>query len=65
MGYKIATFPFTSTLAYTKTLDLLYPSMLKARGTAHLNNDKMDLHAFEAAMELEKIRQNIKSIEKG
>jgi hypothetical protein len=25
----------------------------------------MDLHAFEAAMELEKIRQNIKSIEKG
>jgi len=65
MGYKIVTFPFTSTLAYAKTLDHLYPSMLKTQGTAHLNSEKMDFHAFEAAMELEQIWQNIKSIEQG
>ena len=64
LGYKIVTFPFTSTLAYAKALNTLYPSILEKQGISHLAASKMDFHEFEAAMELEKIWQDIKATEK-
>jgi 2-methylisocitrate lyase-like PEP mutase family enzyme len=50
MGYKIMTFPFTSTLAYAKILDEIYPSILREKGAAHLTPQRMGLEAFEEAM---------------
>lgn len=64
MGYKIITFPFTSTLAYAKVLDALYPSIMEHQGTSRLVESKMDFHEFETAMKLDKIWKDIKSIEK-
>jgi len=63
MGYRIVTFPFTSTLAYAKTLDQIYPAIRSQQGTAGLTKLRMDLHEFETAMELEKIWQTIRSLE--
>jgi 2,3-dimethylmalate lyase len=63
LGYKIATFPFTSTLAYAKAIDAIYPAILKNQGTSNLAESKMDFHEFEAAMGLEKIWKDIKAIE--
>ena len=59
MGYNIVTFPFTTTLAYAKALDAVYPSILQEKGIAQLGHMRMDFHEFEKAIHLEKIRQEI------
>lgn len=63
MGYKIVTYPITSTLAYAKILDELYPSIMQKKGTTHLADLKMELHEFEKAMKLEKIQNKINKLE--
>lgn len=55
MGYKIVTFPFTSTLAYAGILNEIYPSIMSKKGTAHLADKRMDLHELEKVMGLEAI----------
>jgi len=59
MGYKVVTFPFTSTLAYAKTLDELYSSMLERQDAAHLAERRMDLHEFEEALNLKEIWEQL------
>ncbi len=59
MGYKVVTFPFTSTLAYAKTLNDLYSSMLERQGAAHLAERRMDLHEFEEALNLKEIWEQL------
>lgn len=59
LGYKIVTYPFASTLAYAKTLDEIYPSILREKGSAHLADQKMGFHEFEKAMNLENIWNEI------
>lgn len=64
MGYKVVTFPFTSTLGYAKLLDKLYASILETRGTAQVPIDKMELHDFEEAMGLERIWDEVLKLKK-
>ncbi len=59
LGYKIVTYPFTSTLAYAKMLAEIYPSILREKGSAHLAPQKMGFHEFENAMNLENIWSEI------
>jgi 2,3-dimethylmalate lyase len=61
MGYKIVTYPFTSTLAYAKVLERIYPSIRQAKGIAQLADERMDLHAFEKILRLDTIWQDIHS----
>lgn len=59
MGYKIVTVPFTSTLAYAKILNELYPEIMHTGGTSHLADRRMDLHELEKVMGLEVLWNNI------
>ena len=59
MGYRIVTFPFTSTLGYAELLDKLYASILEDQGTARVPIQKMELHKFEEAMGLDRIWDDV------
>ncbi|MEW6490028.1 MAG: oxaloacetate decarboxylase [Thermodesulfobacteriota bacterium] len=63
MGYRIVTFPFTSTLAYAKVLDEVYPSILRTGGAADVAERRMGLHAFEEAMGLAEIWRGVERLQ--
>ena len=62
MGYKIVTYPFTSTLVYAKMLDQIYRGILEKKGSQHFASRRMDLHEFEKIMGLEEIWRKVDGI---
>ncbi|MBI5017091.1 MAG: oxaloacetate decarboxylase [Deltaproteobacteria bacterium] len=63
MGYRVVTFPFTSTLAYAKVLADIYPSILRTGGASEVADRRMELHAFEEAMGLAEIWRGVEKLQ--
>lgn len=62
MGYRIVTYPFTSTLAYAKMLDQIYSGIFAKKDTQHLASLRMNLHDFEKIMALEEIWSKVDAL---
>lgn len=59
MGYRVATFPITSTLVYAQGLVEVYGAIHTARGPAQLGQRRMALHDFEEAMGVAEIWRGV------
>lgn len=63
LGFKIVTYPMTSTLAYAKTLAKLYPDMLAGGGRGAVVDQMMGLHPFEEIIKLKEVWVGVKKLE--
>jgi 2-methylisocitrate lyase-like PEP mutase family enzyme len=62
MGYRIVTYPFTSTLAYAKMLDQIYSGIFAEKDAQHLASLRMNFHDFEKIMALEEIWRKVDAL---
>lgn len=65
LGFKIISYPMTSTLAYAQTLDKLYSDMRAGGGRGAVVDQMMPLHDFEDIIQLKKVWTDIGQLSQG